>query len=177
MFRSPIAKPLAASLLLGLSLAAADAKTGDSDQPVNVAAQHSRVDNKTGNVVYTGNVVITQGSLQIKADTVTLLRNKDGDLNKMIAEGKPAEYHQLTDKNEPVTGTALRIEYDTADEIALFLNNVKLIQQGGDTVNADRVEYHAQTSVANATANDGKRVITVIQPRKKKTDAEATVKP
>lgn len=163
-------KPSRSALLLALSLLGADpavAKTADREQPVNVVAKRSDVDNKTGNVVYTGQVVITQGTLKIRADKVTLFRNKAGELDKVVAEGAPAHYDQLTDKDEPVQGQARRIEYTTSKEQVLFLTEVTLTQAGGDTMKADRVEYDTVKSTVQATASEGGVVTSVFLPSKK----------
>lgn len=160
----------AALIALNLVLCAglAQGKTGDNEQPVNVVATRSDVDNKTGNVIYTGNVVITQGSLKLQADKVTLYRSKDGsELERMVADGHPAIYNQLTDKNEPVEGRARQIDYATASGIVVFLTEVKLTQGGGDTMEANRVEYDTNKNTVQATATEGGRVTSVYLPRKK----------
>ncbi|MBI2381565.1 MAG: lipopolysaccharide transport periplasmic protein LptA [Gammaproteobacteria bacterium] len=156
---------LAAALLL---VGAVQAKTGDSEQAINVTAQRSEIDNKTGTVIYSGAVTITQGSLNLKAARVTLYRNAENELDRLVAEGEPAVYHQLTDQGEPVEGRAKRIEYHTATEVVVFLSEVKLTQAGGNTTEAERVEYHSAKNTAQATAAEGGVVTTVIQPRKKK---------
>ena len=63
-------------LLISLGLAAASSTSwalpSDRDQPIRVQADSAELDDKQGVAVYRGSVVITQGSLKITGDTVTL---------------------------------------------------------------------------------------------------------
>lgn len=81
----------------------------ESDQPctVNLLKQTSSC---------SGNVVVAQGTLLIRAERVELRETPEGyKLASAIgAEGKPAQYRQKRDGvDEHVEGTALRIDYDS----------------------------------------------------------------
>src|SRR5690554_3283058 len=84
------------SLLSGL----AHALPSDSSQPINVQADSAEMDDKRGVAIYRGDVVITQGTLKITGDTVTITLTKNGDIDVFTSVGEPAYYEQQqsTDK-------------------------------------------------------------------------------
>ena len=86
------------SLLLSLSAAFTSASTWalptDREQPIRVQADSAELDDKQGVAVYRGGVVITQGSLKITGDTVTITQTPQGDIDVFTAVGKPAYYEQ-----------------------------------------------------------------------------------
>ena len=81
MLRFPILPGL---LALGLALPAA-AQTvafggiqADTAAPVEVTAESLRVDQDTGEAVFTGNVLIGQGAMRLSADSVTVVYAEGG---------------------------------------------------------------------------------------------------
>ena len=58
-----------ASALLAASLSA-QAKTGDTDQPIHIESDQQSLDMQGNVVTFTGNVVVTQGTIKINADRV-----------------------------------------------------------------------------------------------------------
>jgi len=65
------------------------ALTSDRDQPISLEADFADVDDLNGISIYTGNVILIQGSMLIKAEKLTLHHNNaERDLEKAIAEGK-----------------------------------------------------------------------------------------
>ena len=64
----------------------------DSSQPVQVAADQLKVDQANGSATFTGNVIITQGTLKLSADQVDVeylagQSGATGKINRMIAAG------------------------------------------------------------------------------------------
>lgn len=166
------------ALAVGLALAGpAAGKTGDAEQPIRITAAHQDMDDQSGAVLYSGKVEITQGSLKLTGERVTVYRRASGELDRLVAEGKPAVYRQLTDRDEPVEGRALRIEYSDETGLVVFLHEVKLVQEGGDTMAAERVEYHSGKNTVQSSGGKNGLVETVIQPRKKKVEAPSTDAP
>ena len=62
-----------ASALLAASLSA-QAKTGDTDQPIHIESDQQSLDMQGNVVTFTGNVVVTQGTIKINADKVVVTR-------------------------------------------------------------------------------------------------------
>lgn len=145
--RSPRpAAVLAAALLLGAGMApAARAETADRSKPMVIESddqQSATVDLKAKLTVISGNVVITQGTLQIKADRVEFRENPPGryQANARGSAGKPATFRQKRDRvDEVVEAEAERVEYDGAAEKVRFIGHAKLrvVRPGGPPDEAD----------------------------------------
>ena len=88
------AKSLFVMSLLLYPAAAAFALPSDSAQPIRIQANAATLDDKRNTAVYTGNVIITQGSMRLTGSRVTLSSDANGELNKMVTQGGPATYQQ-----------------------------------------------------------------------------------
>jgi lipopolysaccharide export system protein LptA len=145
-------------LILTLILPAPSfAKSGDRKQPIHVVADRADLNQVTGIGVYRGKVRITQGSIVLTADEVTVIA-PGRELQQLIAssddQGSRAKFRQLTDDGREITARAMRMEYEPSRaRITLFVNAVL-----GDAVNrfaADRIVYHVDRQVVDA--GGGKR--------------------
>ena len=122
-------------LLISLGLAAASSTSwalpSDRDQPIRVQADSAELDDKQGVAVYRGSVVITQGSLKITGDTVTLTQNQTGDLEVFTAVGKPAYYEQQPSADKQIVKAyGLTIQYYASNERIVLIDQAKVIQEG-----------------------------------------------
>ncbi|MCU0807855.1 MAG: lipopolysaccharide transport periplasmic protein LptA [Candidatus Contendobacter sp.] len=144
-------------LAVALALAAplATALPEDRNQPIHLEASRGQLDQKTGISVYEGNVVITQGSMRLTADTVTIYV-KDNNFQRMEATGAPANlrYRPTADKPE-IQGASQRVEYDVA--------GAKVIMSGGANLKGDVVRARG--------AGDNGRIQFTIQPRTQESPA------
>ncbi len=157
----------------------AQALPTDSNQPINVQADSAEMDDKRGVAIYRGDVIITQGTLKITGDTVTITLNKAGDIEVFTSVGKPAYYEQQpsTDK-DIVQAYGLTIQYFANNEKIIIIDQAKVIQQG-NTFRGEKIVYDTQQQIV--TAGRGKqgtittpspRINMVIQP-KNKTESSA----
>ncbi|GLZ83963.1 lipopolysaccharide transport periplasmic protein LptA [Pseudomonas sp. BN414] len=171
--------PLLLSLGTALGSAAAWALPTDRDQPIRVQADSAELDDKQGVAVYRGNVVITQGTLKITGDTVTITQDANGDVEVFTSVGKPAYYEQkpAVDK-EIVKAYGLTIQYFAANERIILLDQAKVIQEG-NTFEGEKIVYDTQRQIVNAGRATGTNVSTprpridmVIQPKKKEQKAQ-----
>lgn len=175
------AKTKALVLATGFSLlsALAHALPSDSSQPINIQADSAELDDKRGIAIYRGDVVITQGTLKITGDTVTITMNNDGDIDVFTSEGKPAYYEQLPSPDkEIVQAYGLTIQYFANTDKIIIIDQAKVIQQG-NTFRGEKIVY--DTNLEIVTAGRGKqgtittptpRVNMVIQPKNKDSKAE-----
>ena len=62
------------------------ALSSDRSQPIDLEADSADIDDLKGISIYTGNVILTQGSMVIKSSKLTLYTNKDKELEKAILE-------------------------------------------------------------------------------------------
>ena len=86
--------PLILSLGAALGSAAAWALPSDRDQPIRIQADSAELDDRQGVAVYRGDVIITQGTLKITGDTVTITQTASGDIDVFTSVGNLAYYEQ-----------------------------------------------------------------------------------
>ena len=181
---APVLAPVLA-LALTLALACpARAERADRDKPVNIEANRMDADDAKKTSVFEGGVVLTQGTLAIRADRITVRQDSEG-FQYGVAVGKPATFRQKREGSEEyVDGEAGRIEYDgRADRVQLF-DRARLRREGGDDVRGNYISYDSKTEYftvqaakdAPAQSRDG-RVRAVIMPRKKEGGAGEAAAP
>jgi len=143
----------------------AHALKGDADQPINIRARSVEANEKTGVSVYSGNVVMTQGSLTIEADRLeVILRDRQTDLVR--ATGKPVRMRARTDAGENVRARADRAEYHSKARKIDFFGDVEL-RRDGDVFAGAVVHYSLENETFTAEGGDGGQVSATIQPAKK----------
>ncbi len=178
-----LALALAAGVLLA-GVSPARAEREDRNKPMTVdssGAVPDVVDLSKQKAVFTGNVVITQGTLQIHADRVEVSQDKDG--NRLgYAFGSPehpATFRQKRDKPEEWSeGEAQRIEYDSAASRVRFIGNARIRMLHGATVTdqataalitydtaADTVALNGAGEGTATPANPAGRTTVVFTPR------------
>jgi lipopolysaccharide export system protein LptA len=165
--------------LLSLTTATVHAEKADREKPVNIEADRMSLDDLRKESVFEGNVVLTQGTLTIKADRVTVKQDPQG-FTFGLALGKPASFRQKREGfDEYVEGFGERVEYDgKGDKVQLFTN--ARVKRGDDEVKGDYISYNAATefyevigskgSTTASTTGPSQRVKAVIQPKKKAID-------
>lgn len=140
----------------------------DKDQPVEIEADSVDINESAGTSIYQGAVVINQGSMQLKADVVTV-HYKDRKPQKLVATGKPVQFKQLPDNaDQYVTGKGNKLVYHINSEELILTEDAEL-QQGKDSFKSDRIVYdRVQARLkAGAAAQGRERVRVSIQPNKK----------
>ncbi len=152
------------STLLACSLPAL-AVTGDSDKPVNVTSENQSMDMQGNVATFTGNVIITQGTIKITADKVVVTR-PGGDSKKTLVDayGNPATFYQMQDNGKPVKGHAAKLHYDLAKDMVELTGNA-YIQQLNSNIQGDRITYLVKQQKMQAySQGQQKRVTTTLVP-------------
>lgn len=173
-------------LLCAAALVPAWAEIADRGKPLTIEAdQPGTLELIKQLVVFSGNVVVAQGSLTILADRVEVRERPDGYRNA-IALGraaKPASFSQQREGlDETIEGHADRIEYDSGSGVVRFVGRAELRRlRGGspaDEVSGSVITYESRSetirvqgaAAAGAAgsaprAEGGGRVRVVITPR------------
>jgi lipopolysaccharide export system protein LptA len=155
-------------LLISLFISTASfALSTDKDQPVEVEADSFTLDDAKGITTYAGDVIIVQGSMEIKADKITI-RSANGKTDKVVATGKPVKFQQQPDGDKAlVRGEANQFDYLLSKDTLVLAGNATLWQDGS-TFSSDRIEYDSKRSVIKAGAQSGgsKRVKIILEPAK-----------
>jgi lipopolysaccharide export system protein LptA len=139
---------------------------GDKDAPVEIEADSADINQRTSTTTYRGNVLIRQGSMQLRADKV-VIGYKDRKPSQLTATGNPASFKQRPEKNKPwVTGEGKRIVYDINSE-ELTLTDNAVLTQNNDSFRSDRIVYDRVKArlKAGAAAKGSERVRVIIHPQ------------
>ena len=177
-------RPLLAAALLGIALCgAAHAEKGDRDKPINLEADRVSIDDINKVQVFEGNVVMTQGTMQLRTSKLVVTQDADG-FQKGVATGGVnglARFRQKRDgRDEYIEGEAERIVHDSRNEKTEFFVR-GWVKSGLDEVKGHYISYDATTekyvvtndgSTKSATGQSQARVRAIIQPRGKATPAE-----
>lgn len=178
MTPSALLRCLSAAAVLAGALAGtpALAERADRNQPLNFAADALRYDDARQTNVLTGNVVITKGTMTLRAGQVDVRQTPEGQQIAVAhaAKGKPAFFRQKREGvDEYIEGEAQRLEYDSRSDTLRMSGDAVLRRYRGSTL-ADEVSGQNITfdnsadvfSVAGAASGskDG-RVRGVLSPR------------
>ncbi|MGM9482629.1 lipopolysaccharide transport periplasmic protein LptA [Roseateles sp. NT4] len=176
-------------LALVLAFSAAQAEKADRLKPmVFTADKEGRIDSVNQRTELFGNVIITKGTLMLKAEKVDVRETRDGYHQAYAsgATGQPVSFRQARDTpGEAIEGHADQLEYDTKNETVRFIGNASVRRTRGSTV-ADEVTgavivYDSRTEVfalegGSASPNPNGRVRMVLMPRAQP-DAPASAPP
>lgn len=176
--------------LLFASALPALAERADREKPVNLEADRISVDDIKKVQIFEGNVLLTQGSLQIRTARLVVTQDADG-FQKGVASGGANGLARFRQKREGrddfVEGEAERIEHDARAERSEFFNRA-WVKSGLDEVKGNYISYDALSekylvssakgseSKPGANSSDGGRVRAVIQPKGKNSDKTADPK-
>jgi lipopolysaccharide export system protein LptA len=155
---------------------AAHAEKADRNLPLNAEADALRHDDARQTSVFTGNVVITKGTIVIRGDQVEVRQDAQGN-QFGIVHGKPGFFRQKRDLvDEFIEGTGQRIDYDSKADTVRFTGNAVLKRFKGTQLNDETtgnvIVYNNTTDVftvdggvANRTAlNPTGRVRAMLTP-------------
>lgn len=165
-----------ASLTVAVAPASAAART-DNQQPTLVDADSLSYDDLKQTSVFTGNVVLTRGSLTLRADRLELREDPEGfQMGVATATGNKLVFvrQRREGTDEFIEGVAERAEFDGRNDRIHFISRavVKrlLCEQVVDEVRGQRITYDQRAETYSASggpkaATPNQRVRTVIQPR------------
>lgn len=159
------------------------AEAADRDKPIELEADTVTVNDAKKTSTYTGNVILTQGTLVIHADKLVVREDKDG-FQHSTSTGNPTTFKQKREgKDEYMEGSAQRIEYDgRMDKVQLYTK--AWVKRGEDIVHGDFISYDANAEYAEviggvkSSTEPGStgRVKAIIQPKNKQPAAAAPAK-
>ena len=154
-------------LFLAIALTILFPATGYSAKkslPSSIRAKSVYMNQKTGMVVYRGNVRLKRDNLIITADRVSI-RVVRGKVRLIIAKGSPLIVYRTKSKEQkPFRVTAQSLEYRVGEKI-LALSGKVSFQQERSTINCDRILYNREKDTLLANSSDGGRVEATIFPK------------
>jgi len=183
--RLPVLPRLAfPALLCGGALALASlptvAEKADRYKELTVEADQSSSGDLLNQVfIFNGNVVVTKGTMIIRAQRIEVRESPDG-YRSAVAIGSPSQHATFRQKrdapDEWIEGDAERLEYDGRSDVIRFVNNASVRRLRGtnaaDELTGNLVTYDSTTEVFNVSggapttaANPGGRVRAVLMPK------------
>ena len=177
MPRTPLSL-LIAGLLAVLSTPSL-AEKADREKPINIEADRVSMDDINKVQVFEGNVVLIQGSMQLRTTKLVVTQDADGFQKGVATSGANglARFRQKQEgKDEYLEGEAERIEHDAKAEKTEFFVRA-WVRNGLDEVKGQYISYDALTEkylVTNGTGGtktavgaEQARVRAIIQPKSK----------
>lgn len=142
------------------------AANDDANKPVEVTADKLVSQEQKGESVYTGHVIITQGTTVIKGDKVTL-HHPERKLSKAIVVGEPATFKRfLPEEQNWVKGHADKITYDTEKKTVLLEGDAYVNQEDKNSISGPKIYYDLTEKTLSAYGNreEKQRVKVIFQP-------------
>jgi len=168
----PPLRILAACLALAVA-GGAHAEAGDKGKPITFSADGAEVNYETGAGVLKGNVIITQGTITIRANRIDFKQNPDNSLSA-TAYGNPLAFRQKRDGMDAYDeGWAERAVYDgSKEQLELFDNAI--LRRGTDEIRSNYISYNAATDLFRA---EGRPASTAAAPNATKARVQGTFQP
>ncbi len=175
-----LAAALAPALAFALLGSAAQAERADRSKPLNIESElPGKIDLLNQFVVFNGNVVVTKGTMMIRAARIELRETADGYRTAIAvgSAGQHATFRQKRDApDEWIEGDAQRLEYDGKSDVIRFVGNASVRHLRGSTManelTGNLVTYDSSTEVFNVSggapstaANPGGRVRAILMPK------------
>jgi len=175
-------RPLLAAIAAACLAATAQAERADRFKPITIQADQSgQVDLQKQVAVFSGNVVVTKGTMVIHAARIEVSKTPGGYDTAVAfgAAGKPATFRQKRDGvDEFSEGDAQRIEYDSAANRVRFVDAAHLRMLKGtvvtDQASAALITYDTATDTVKlgaggtegaAASSAGGRTTVVFTPK------------
>ena len=144
----------------------------DKNAPVTINAETTNIDFRTGKRTLTGNVDISQGTMNIKADKVVLVYKGD-DIDTATAYGKPVKFKQLPEGHkETVFGEGKTLKLEQAKDLVTLTTNAK-ITQGSNVITGKVIYYNMKTSkmTVKGQTSSSKKKTTSSKPEEASSEA------
>ena len=174
--------------VLGVALVTslpAVAKKSDRDQPTNVTStafdgtQQQANSTQPGKVIWTGNVVLTQGTLKITGSKATGFLDADNQITRVIVDGSPATVEQLDEQDLLMRGHASNIDYkpddgsnNSGNGIAVLTGKAHVDKQTDaadksklNQSDGDKITYNTTNSTMTGESNGPEPVHMTFQPK------------
>jgi lipopolysaccharide export system protein LptA len=136
----------------------------DADEPVNITADNLEITEDQDTALFTGNVMIVQGGMELTAPRVEVLYGEGGQSDLVSFTASGGRVKMITEDQEIDADQAV---YDFQDRVLTFTGNV-VVENASGTVNSARlvIDTRAGTSSFSGAAGgeSGGRVTSVFTP-------------
>ncbi|WCN09070.1 lipopolysaccharide transport periplasmic protein LptA [Marinomonas mediterranea] len=153
-----------------LSASSNYALESDTSQPLEIQADEAFYDQKAGEATYKGDILIKQGTIEIKADFLKVFTDPaTNTFSSLQATGTPARFtQQLDEAGNRVTSRGDQIDYITDGR--LEINGKGYLKRGLDEIDADFILYMMKNETFTAENRGNGRVKMTLQPAQEKSE-------
>ncbi|ACH66415.1 MULTISPECIES: lipopolysaccharide transport periplasmic protein LptA [Aliivibrio] len=153
------------SLLASLLFSASSwALSSDTEQPIHINSNSQNFDMQSNQVTFTGDVTLKQGSIEIFADKIVVIRPQGKEGREVLeAYGKPTRFSQLTDDGKTLKGKANKLRYELENEFLKMTDSAELTQDDS-IIKGKVITYNMKTQKLIADGGKDDRVTTILQP-------------
>jgi lipopolysaccharide export system protein LptA len=159
------------AIALAGAAAAASAEQADQTKPTQIEANRMNADDARRVTVFEGNVIVTRGTLHIRAERIVVRQEPEGN-QYATATGNPVRFKQRLDPKPPATegawmdGEARRIELDDKSGRIELYESAR-VNRGGDEVAGDYILVDQRSDFYSVTPGKGSdgRVRATLQPK------------
>lgn len=144
------------------------AASADTEQAIEVEADSLEIRDDDNISIYSGNVRLIQGTLNVRSDKLVIHFDDDNSLVLMEMTGAPASFRQLNDDNKEMIGEADKLDYFEPKSLLVLKGNARF-SNDGDVIESSMISINTENDNLQATSPEpDKRVRVVIQPKGKK---------
>ena len=154
----------------------------DSDrlQPLEINADSAELNEGEGFSIYSGNVVITQGSMKIEASTITITFDDSGIQTMLAIEEEDDGLAYMRQQSEPtgdgksslMEAWGKSIDYQVTKEYLTLLGSAKLIQRGNQ-FSGNKILFDVPKDNVKASGGEDKRVKMIFLPKSNSPSTES----
>ena len=150
------------------------AEKADQDKPTNIAADRTESDDLHQIDIFTGNVILTKGSIIIRADKLLVHQDPEGYQSGVATwDGKTLVYFKQKREgfaDQFMEGYAERVEYDEKSSMVKLFDHASVKRLEGakdaDEAQGDTITYNEDTEkYFVASGKTQERTHTLIQPK------------
>lgn len=137
----------------------------NTQAPIQIQSDKAWVEQINQQATHEGNVILTQGTHELRADKLIIKKDAKGRLSVIEATGKPATFKGLMSKDpEPVFATARTILYYPDKQLVVFQGSATL-EHRDDKFKGPILSYQLDKQIISATAQSNERPTITIAPR------------
>lgn len=119
----------------------------DADKPIGISADSIVADVKNQTATYAGNVVVSQGELRLRSDTLSIQASK-GEVRRIQAKGNVV----LASAQGQATGAMA--DYDVTGRMVVMTGKV-VLSQGQNVMRGSRLAVNLATGQAQLSSSPG----------------------
>lgn len=156
---------LALSVMFFLPGQAAETNNSFLTEVVNVEADQQEFDIENNKAIFSGNVIIKQGKMIIRAARAVVTSNNQKPAQQTIEfQGNPVKFENTLEDGRHIKGHAQRIIYNSGTSI-IELHNKAFLDQEGNTLLGEFISYNLnKKNVIASGKKNGDRIKSVILP-------------